>query len=183
MSAAPQVHILLQEAHPRQPGGYLAGLRREWRLASWSVRFSTFCLLLFYLLAIASPVIAPYDPTYQNRRLPDCPPMSLHLSAPSEWSRAFFYAYPMQMIDAQARKFAEDRGSKTYVHLLSFGHLFTTEPGAPPFFLLGSEGLGRDLFGVGDGLGCRQGLGCRGVDHRRYEDHNKQLKNAHGASK
>jgi peptide/nickel transport system permease protein len=122
------------------------GLRREWRLASWPVRFSTFCLLLFYLLAIASPIIAPYDPTYQNRRLPDCPPMRLHLSAPSEWAHAFLYAHPMEMVDAEARKFVEDHNSKTYVHLFSFGHLFTTEPGAPPFFLLGSEGLGRDLF-------------------------------------
>ena len=147
MSAAPQIRIPPLELVPPGPHeGFLRGLRREWRLASWPVRFSALCLMLFYLLAIASPVIAPYDPTYQNRRLPDCPPMRLHLSAPSEWSRAFFYAYPMQMVDAAARKFAEDRNSKTYVHLLSDGHLFTTEAGAPPFFLLGSEGLGRDLF-------------------------------------
>jgi len=52
----------------------------------------------------------------------------------------------MQMVDPQARKFVEDRAGKTYVHMLSFGHLFTTEPGAPPYFLMGSEGLGRDLF-------------------------------------
>ncbi len=146
MSAAPRIVSHLQEAPPRHRGGYLAGMRREWRLASWPVRFSAICLLLFYLLAIASPIIAPYDPTYQNRRLPDCPPMALHFSPPSEWPRAFFYAYPMAMVDAQARKFTEDRAGKTYVHLFSFGHLFTTEPGAPPFFLLGSEGLGRDLF-------------------------------------
>ena len=146
MSAAPRIMTPLQEAPVQQQTGYLAGMRSEWRLASWPVRFSALCLLLFYLLAIASPLIAPYDPTYQNRRLPDCPPMALHLSPPSEWSHAFFYAHPMTMVDAQARKFSADRGNKTYVHLFSFGHLFTTEPGAPPFFLLGSESLGRDLF-------------------------------------
>ena len=146
MSAAPRIITALEMAPSAPRPGFLAGVRREWRLASWPVRFSALCLLLFYLLAIASPVIAPYDPTYQNRRLPDCPPMALHISPPSEWSQAFLYAYPMTMTDPQARKFAEDRSSKTYVHLFSFGHLFTTEPGAPPFFLMGSESLGRDLF-------------------------------------
>jgi peptide/nickel transport system permease protein len=146
MSAAPKIEIPLQMVARAPSGGSVAGIRREWRLASWPVRFSTFCLLLFYLLSIASPVIAPYDPTYQNRRLPDCPPMRLHVSPPPEWSHAFLFAYPMQMIDPQARKFVEDRTIRTYVHLFSRGHLFTTEPDAPPFFLLGSEGLGRDLF-------------------------------------
>ena len=146
MSAAPRLQAPLQEGQGAPRRGFLVGMRREWRLASWPVRFSALCLLLFYLLAIASPVIAPYDPTYQNRRLPDCPPMRLHISAPSEWSRAFLYAYPMTMVDPQARKFTEDRSSKTYLHLFSFGHLFTTEPDAPPYFLMGSEALGRDLF-------------------------------------
>jgi peptide/nickel transport system permease protein len=146
MSAAPQLAPRMLELPPPSRSGFPGNLHREWRLASWPVRFSALCLLLFYLLALASPVIAPYDPTYQNRRLPDCPPMRLHLSAPSEWSHAFLYAHPMTMADAQARKFSEDRAAKTWVHLFSFGHLFTTEAGAPPFFLLGSESLGRDLF-------------------------------------
>ncbi len=146
MSAAPRIQIPLQEAPPNARRGFTVAMRREWRFASGPVRFSVLCLIVFYTLAIASPVIAPYDPTFQNRNLPDCPPMRLHLSAPSEWSRAFLYAYPMRMIDAQARKFAEDRSAKTYVHLLSQGHLFTTEAGAPPYFLMGSEALGRDLF-------------------------------------
>jgi peptide/nickel transport system permease protein len=146
MSAAPQLAPRMLELPPPSRSGFPRNLHREWRLASWPVRFSALCLLLFYLLALASPVIAPYDPTYQNRRLPDCPPMRLHLSAPSEWSHAFLYAHPMTMADAQARKFSENRAAKTWVHLFSFGHLFTTEAGAPPFFLLGSESLGRDLF-------------------------------------
>jgi peptide/nickel transport system permease protein len=145
MSAAPQILIPMAEmSHP--PRGRVIGLRREWRLGSWPVRFSALCLVLFYVFAIASPIIAPYDPTYQNRDLPDCPPMRLHLSPPSAWQHAFFYAYPMRMVDAQSRKFIEDRTSKSYVHLFSYGHLFTTEAGAPPYFLMGSEGLGRDLF-------------------------------------
>src|ERR1700726_4094628 len=119
MSAAPQFVIPLEVASAVARPSFLFGLRREWRLASWPVRFLTFCLLLFYLLAIASPIIAPYDPTYQNRRFPDCPPMRLHLSGPNEWSHAFLYAYPMQMVDAEARKFVEDRSAKSWVHLFS----------------------------------------------------------------
>jgi len=62
-----------------------SGMRGEWRIASYTVRFSAICLAIFYLLAAASPFFASYDPTYQNRTMPDCPPMALHLSAPSEW--------------------------------------------------------------------------------------------------
>jgi peptide/nickel transport system permease protein len=120
-------------------------LRREWRLASWPVRLSVFCLALFYFLALASPFVAPYDPTFQSRRLPDCPPMPLHLSPPSEWSSGFFFTYPMRMADPVERKFVVDREQKIYVHLFYRGHLFTTDPGTA-WFVLGSDGLGRDLF-------------------------------------
>ncbi|MGA8567561.1 MAG: hypothetical protein WB580_07185, partial [Candidatus Binataceae bacterium] len=73
----------------------LDGLGREWRRASWVVRLSVNCLLLFYLFAAASPFIAPYDPIRQYRDLPDCPPMHLHLAQPAEWAHGFFYAHPM----------------------------------------------------------------------------------------
>jgi peptide/nickel transport system permease protein len=126
--------------------GFGVGLSREWRMGSWPVRFSAFCLIVFYLLAIASPVIAPYDPTYQNRTLPDCPPMALHLSPPSQWTRGLLYAHPMRMVDRIARRFAPDASARTYVHLFYRGYLFTTEAGAAPYFPMGSDALGRDLF-------------------------------------
>src|SRR5271167_1599003 len=78
-----------------------ASVAREWRLASRTVRFSATCLAFFYLLAAASPFFASYDPTYQKRTMPDCPPMRLHLSAPSEWSQGLLYAHPMRMTDAE----------------------------------------------------------------------------------
>ena len=64
-----------------------SGIPHEWRLASWTVRFSAICLTTFYLLTIASPFFASYDPTYQNRAMPDCPPMTLRIHPPSDWSR------------------------------------------------------------------------------------------------
>jgi peptide/nickel transport system permease protein len=126
--------------------GFRAMLAREWRHASWPVRFSTVCLVLFYLMAAASPVIAPYDPTLQHRDLPDCPPMSLHLSAPADWHDGFFYSHPLTLTDPIARIYTESRARRTYIHLFSRGHLFTTARGDVPYFMMGSDGLGRDLF-------------------------------------
>src|ERR1700690_3310709 len=113
MNAVPTLHVNLQDAavSVRKP----SSVAREWRLASRTVRFSAVCLTVFYLLAAASPFFASYDPTYQNRGMPDCPPMSLHLSAPSGWSRGFFYAYPMHMIDKVERTFAQDTSHRVYI--------------------------------------------------------------------
>jgi peptide/nickel transport system permease protein len=123
-----------------------SALAREWRMASRTVRFSAICLVFFYLLAAASPFFAPYDPTYQNRLMPDCPPMRLHLSAPADWPSGLFYAHPMTMIDRVERKYAGDSARRVYLHLFARGHLFTTDSEAEPYFLLGSDALGRDLY-------------------------------------
>ena len=72
--------------------------------------------------------------------------MSLHLSAPSEWSRSIFYSHPMHMQDKEARKFAADDSQRLDIHLFSRGHLFTTDSEREPYFMLGSDGLGRDLY-------------------------------------
>jgi peptide/nickel transport system permease protein len=122
------------------------GLAREWRLASRTVRASVICLVLFYLFAAFSPFFAPYDPIYQNRSMPDCPPMRLHLSAPSQWCHGLFWTYPMRMVDAEERSYAPDLDHRIYIHWFSRGHLFTTASEQAPFYLMGSDGLGRDLF-------------------------------------
>ena len=121
-------------------------LGREWRRASWVVRLSIVCLLTFYVLAAASPLIAPYDPIRQYRNLPDCPPMRLRLAPPAEWGRGFLYAHPMRLSDAAARLYAPELAHKTYVRFFHDGHLFTTESPDAPWFIMGSDGLGRDLF-------------------------------------
>ncbi len=134
----------LQSAAIAEPRG--SRLKSEWRVASYTVRFSAVCLVAFYLLAAASPFFASYDPTYQNRTMPDCPPMALHLSAPSDWSHGLFYAHPMRMSDPAERKFTQDISRRVYIHLFTRGHLFTTDSEAEPYFMLGSDGLGRDLY-------------------------------------
>ncbi|HYB92444.1 MAG TPA: ABC transporter permease [Candidatus Binataceae bacterium] len=124
----------------------LAGLRREWRLASWTVRLSALCIAVFYLLAAGAPFFAPYDPAYQNRGMPDCPPMALHLAAVSDWGQGFLYARAMVMVDPVARRYAPGPARKVYIHFFRAGHLFTTDSADPPWYMMGSDGLGRDLF-------------------------------------
>ena len=50
----------LAAARASRARALLDGLGREWRRASWVVRLSVSCLLLFYFFAAASPFIAPY---------------------------------------------------------------------------------------------------------------------------
>ncbi len=137
-----QAHLQSAAAPETRASGFV----REWQIASYTVRMSAICLAVFYLLAAASPFFACYDPTYQNRDMPDCPPMAVHLSAPSEWSHGFFYAHPMVMTDKSRRKFAPDPSRRVYIHLFTGGHLFTTDSESEPYFILGSDGLGRDLY-------------------------------------
>lgn len=124
-------------------GGLVAA---EWRRASWPARASAICLLLFYLMAAASPVIAPYDPARQYRRLPDCPPMRLHLVLPGRGAPGLFCFHPMRMADPLARRMVEERTRWERLRFFYRGHLFSTASGAAPFFVLGSDALGRDLF-------------------------------------
>jgi peptide/nickel transport system permease protein len=122
------------------------GMAREWQMAPWTARAATVTLAIFYLFAIASPVIAPYDPARQYRELPDCPPMQLHFSLASERNHGWLFAYPMKLADPLTRTYEEDRSRKTYIRWFYRGHLFTTESASEPYFILGSEALGRDLF-------------------------------------
>ncbi len=144
MSALPKPLPSTPDLPP--PPNLWARLSDEWRIAQWPARLSVVVLLLFYLMAAASPVIAPYDPAYQYRNLPDCPPMALHLSHGADRAHGYFFAYPLQMLDPAARRYAVDESRKTFIRFFYRGHLFTTEDPATPWFMLGSEGLGRDLF-------------------------------------
>ncbi len=128
------------------PAAAQRSFAREWRLASRTVRVSAGCLTLFYMFAAVSPFFASYDPIYQNRRMPDCPPMQLHLSAPSYWSHGLLWTDPLTMSDAEARTYVADTSHRIYIHFFSGGHLFTTDSETEPFYLLGSDSLGRDLY-------------------------------------
>ena len=103
-------------------------------------------LIILYALALAAPWVAPYDYTEQNRMLPDCPPSSIHINPPSQWTESIFVTHPQMLTDPITRQYSENTGERIAIRLLHAGHLFTTAPGQPKFFLLGSDSLGRDLF-------------------------------------
>jgi len=103
-------------------------------------------LATFYLMAIAAPLVAPYDHTEQNRAFPNCPPSSLHFNPPALWGESLFYTHPLELTDPYARRYEEKGEVRTPVLLFTRWHLFTTPPEAPKFFLFGTDALGRDLF-------------------------------------
>jgi peptide/nickel transport system permease protein len=83
-------------------------------------------------LVLAGPLIAPYDPGRQFDGYPFAPPMRPHLvDEHGRWHRPF--AYPVRVVDRLERTYAADRSRR-----ISFDS-------AEPWFLLGSDGLGRDV--------------------------------------
>ncbi|MFI5395703.1 MAG: ABC transporter permease [Candidatus Binatia bacterium] len=107
---------------------------------------SAVLLGLLYLTAIAAPLVAPYDFAAQNRAFPHCPPSSLHVNPPGRWSEGLFYTHPYLLTDPMTRHYEEQTAVRVPIRLLFGGHVFTTPPDAGRFFLLGTDGLGRDLF-------------------------------------
>jgi peptide/nickel transport system permease protein len=121
-------------------------IANEWGRASWTVRVSILCLAIFYVFAAASPIVATYDPTHQNRAMPDCPPMPLHIAAPADWGSGIFWTYPYRLADPETRAYAPETSSRMYLHFFTRGHLLSTDTEDRPWYFFGSDSLGRDLF-------------------------------------
>jgi peptide/nickel transport system permease protein len=102
---------------------------------------------LLALAVLAAPFLAPYDPGRQFPGRQYAPPMRPHLvDDRGAWHRPF--AYALRVVDPIERRYAEDRTRRV-----------TMAPGEPePWFLLGSDALGRDVFSRVL-VGARQSLG------------------------
>jgi peptide/nickel transport system permease protein len=84
-------------------------------------------------LVLAGPWIAPYDPGRQFDGYPYAPPMRPHLlDDRGAWHLPF--AYPVTIVDRLERRYAVDRSRRI---------AFASDE---PWFLLGSDGLGRDVL-------------------------------------
>jgi peptide/nickel transport system permease protein len=112
-------------------------------VAVWA---SATALIVFYLMALLAPWVAPYDYSEQNRALPNCPPSAWRLRPPAEWGESVFGTYAYRLTDPQSRRYRIVHDRTVPVRFFHRGHLFTTPPGEAKFFLLGTDGLGRDLF-------------------------------------
>ena len=96
-----------------------------------NARAAVFAALVAVVLA--GRWIAPYDPGRQFDGYPYAPPMRPHvIDDRGAWHRPF--AYPVVSVDLLERRYAEDRSRRT------------TLGSSEPWFLLGSDGLGRDVL-------------------------------------
>jgi len=83
--------------------------------------------------AALAPRVAPYDPGRQFAGYPYAPPMPPHvIDGRGSWHAPF--AYPITLVDPIERRYREDRSRVT-----EWG-------GNDPWFLLGSDELGRDVL-------------------------------------
>lgn len=101
---------------------------------------------LFYLMALCAPLVAPYDFAEQNRPFPNCPPSMVRVRPLGEWRESILYTHPYRLADPMTRRYEVIDDVRVPIRFLSGGHLFITPPNEPRFFLLGTDGLGRDLF-------------------------------------
>ncbi len=103
-------------------------------------------LAVFYTGALFAPFFAPYDYAEQNRGFPNCPPSSLRLNPPSLWaSEGVLYTHPFVLAAGTGRRYSQT-DEKIPLAWFTRGSLLTTRDPAARVFLLGTDGLGRDLF-------------------------------------
>jgi peptide/nickel transport system permease protein len=91
-------------------------------------------LALIGLLVAAAPALAPYGPGQQFPGYQFAPPMRPHLFD-AEGALHAPFAYAVRPVDPLERRYVEDRA----IRVTSFA-------GPEPWFLLGSDDLGRDVF-------------------------------------
>ena len=91
-------------------------------------------LLALAILAFVAPMLAPYDPARMFTTHPFAPPMLPHLlDDGGAWHRPF--AYALRVVDPLERRYEQDRTRRA-----TWGSV------DEPWLLLGSDGLGRDVF-------------------------------------
>jgi peptide/nickel transport system permease protein len=90
-------------------------------------------LAVFTLVVLIAPAIAPYDPGRQFPGYQYAPPMPPRIVDAGSLHAPF--SYPVRAVDPIERRYAEDRGRR----IRSFA-------GDTPWFLLGSDALGRDVL-------------------------------------
>jgi len=125
-------------ARPRLP--------RWLRRMSWPAATSLAILVLLYASALFAPALAPYHYAAQNRAYPHCPPSPLRINPPARWaSEGVLYTHAYALHAAAGRRY-DLQPARVPLAWLARGALLTTADPAAPFFLLGTDGLGRDLF-------------------------------------
>lgn len=103
-------------------------------------------LVLWALVALLGPRLSPHPTDRQFRDYLFAPPMRPHIrDADGRWRMPFIY--PLRLVDRLDRRFEEDRSRP--VPLVWFHDEIlaqTTDHALAPWFPLGTDSLGRDVF-------------------------------------
>lgn len=113
-------------------------------------------LATLYSLAAGAPFFSPYSPKQQFREHFHSPPQSIVFADGAGNWRLRPHVRSLERIDGRPTYRAGDQvypmrffvkgWPYTILGQTFETHLFGFDPGSPPFFLLGSDNLGRDLF-------------------------------------
>ncbi len=125
-------------------------------MKKWLFRISLASLGGLYLLATAAPLLAPYSHKEQFREFFYAPPARIHFSdSDGNWSLRPWVDV-LEQTDFRPTYRVSGRRvpllfwvrghSYTWMGLSLDRHLVGVPADAPPLFLMGSDGLGRDLF-------------------------------------
>jgi peptide/nickel transport system permease protein len=113
---------------------------------SWPVKVSVIVLAILYSSALFAPFCAPYDYAEQNRGFPNCPPSPLRVNPPMLWgNEGVLYTHPYVLAAGTGRRYGQ-APEKVPLAWFTRGSLLTTRDPGARVFLLGTDGLGRDLF-------------------------------------
>lgn len=100
---------------------------------------------LVALVAVAAPLVAPYDPGRQFGDFASAPPMRPHvIDDAGAWHLPF--VYPIRLVTRLERRYDEDRATRVTLRWGRGGTLVSADEGTGPLLLLGADSLGRDVF-------------------------------------
>ena len=122
--------------------------------------FSLYILILFYILTTFSDFFVPYDSQFRLKDFNEIKPTSIYfINEKGNFSRPFIYGVKKELdIDTFKYKLIEDKSKMYAIKLfiktkpydlygITLQHkLFGIEDNKIPFYLLGSDRIGRDIF-------------------------------------
>jgi len=139
----------------------------QWKLMWWKFRKHKLALvalpviMIMYTLAIFCEFFAPSLPLFRYSEYKNAPPSKIHIiDSEGNWNLPFVYNLTEEMDDYTFKKtFVEDKNKKIPLGLFVRGaeykfwglgegtlHFIGPRESGAPFFLTGTDDLGRDLF-------------------------------------
>lgn len=95
------------------------------------------------LFAAIGPWLVANAPEQQFQEFVFAPPMRPHVIDASG-SLHLPFVYPLRLVDRLDRRYAEDRSQRMPMRLFMNGSLLSVDAGPSPWFLFGTDALGRD---------------------------------------